>query len=467
VLPIVPVLGFDAFLEGVDEPVQLLPAGPAINFDPALGPAANADLAGPLTMLPRPYGLRSSPQQWLDRIQLQEVPPYVASSNGNLERRHSELVSQNRHAFDGQVYMVYGASAAATASGHSRPESFNDIARQHIGRPDRILQDLQFPAPAFWPMADSGATVNVVWDTELTSNFRAQSHVLRGFQGMASFAIGEALLDVLVLAHVQNEGWSTKHLSSGDYDTWIVPDARIQILSLTTLTKQGHVVRIGGPTSGIFVAGRRDIFIPLFRDDHSGYYVLPVKAPSFRAAGLKPDITLQRRPPSDGSVLNVATDNDVGEEPPAASLATPSSSVPTTTRKRGLSDIEMGSTMDAHKSTDGATSTVSTLLKNAALAKHVQQVHEKLGHVDLKRIFKFKRHGKVVCANLPSKFLKAYRQACPICLATKRRRRGLPKSVDNKSSLALLKPWEVTHLDVSGPWRVPSSRGNRYYSLFV
>jgi hypothetical protein len=104
--------------------------------------------------------------------------------------------------------MVYGDSAAATASGHSRPESFNDIARQHIGRPDRILKDLQFPAPAFWPMADSGATVNVVWDTELTSNFRAQSHVLRGFQGMASFAIVEALLDVLVLAHVQNEGWS-------------------------------------------------------------------------------------------------------------------------------------------------------------------------------------------------------------------------------------------------------------------
>jgi hypothetical protein len=144
-------------------------------------------------------------------------------------------------------------AGSATAPRHSRPESFNDIAGQHIGRPDRILQDLQFPAPAFWPMADSGATVNVVWDIELTSNFRACSHALRGFQGMASFAIGEALLDVLVLAHVQNEAWSTKHLSSGDYDTWIVPDARIQILSLTTLTNQGHVVRIGGPTSGIFV----------------------------------------------------------------------------------------------------------------------------------------------------------------------------------------------------------------------
>ena len=88
----------------------------------------------------------------------------------------------------------------------------------------------------------------------------------------------------------------TKHLSSGDYDTWIVTDVRIQILSLTTLTKQGHVVCFGGPTSGTFVVGWCDTFIPLFRDDHRGYYVLPVKAPSFRAAGLKPDITLQRRP---------------------------------------------------------------------------------------------------------------------------------------------------------------------------
>jgi hypothetical protein len=99
-------------------------------------------------------------------------------------------------------------------------------------------------------MTDSGATVNVVWDTESTSNFQAHSYALRGFQGMSSFAIDEALLDVLVLAHVQKEGWSAKHLSSGDYDTWIVPDERIQILSLTTLSKQGHVVRIGGPTSG-------------------------------------------------------------------------------------------------------------------------------------------------------------------------------------------------------------------------
>ena len=52
----------------------------------------------------------------------------------------------------------------------------------------------------------------------------------------SKFAIGEAFFDVLVLAHTQGEGWCTKHLSSGDYDTWIEPDARMQILSVTTLT---------------------------------------------------------------------------------------------------------------------------------------------------------------------------------------------------------------------------------------
>jgi hypothetical protein len=134
--------------------------------------------------------------------------------------------------------------------------------------------------------------------------------------------------------------------------------------------------RLGGPTSGIFVAGQCDIFIPLFKDDRSGYYVLPVRAPSFWAAGLKPDIILQRRPPSDGSVFNVASDDDLSEELSAASLPTAFSLVSTTSRKRTLSDIDMDSTIgaqDSHKprNTDGVTSAVSTLLKNVALTKHV------------------------------------------------------------------------------------------------
>ena len=147
-------------------------------------------MLGAYQLRPRPYGLRSSPRQFL-----QLVASHVPSSSGHVERGFSELRSLRN---EGRVYMVSEASATSRASRHSRPESFNDIARQHIGRPERILRELQFPAPAFWPMADSGGTVNVMWETELTANFRARSHALQGFQGMASFAIGEAFLDVLV-----------------------------------------------------------------------------------------------------------------------------------------------------------------------------------------------------------------------------------------------------------------------------
>ncbi len=88
-----------------------------------------------------------------------------------------------------------------------------DIVHQHIGRPEGILRELQFAAPTFWAINESGTTVNVMWDTELTVNFRARSHALRIFEGMASYAIGEVVLDVVVLTHIQNAGWSTQHLS--------------------------------------------------------------------------------------------------------------------------------------------------------------------------------------------------------------------------------------------------------------
>ena len=73
----------------------------------------------------------------LDLIQF--VPAHVASFNGHVERRlFSEL--RPRRVTEGLVCMVHTSSAAATAFRLSRPESFNDIARQHIGRPHRILQ---------------------------------------------------------------------------------------------------------------------------------------------------------------------------------------------------------------------------------------------------------------------------------------------------------------------------------------
>jgi hypothetical protein len=74
---------------------------------------------------------------------------------------------------DCPVYMLHEASAAAAASRHcSRPESFNpsttSLVSTSVVLQYRILEELQFREPAFWSMADSGATLNVVWDTNVS-----------------------------------------------------------------------------------------------------------------------------------------------------------------------------------------------------------------------------------------------------------------------------------------------------------
>jgi hypothetical protein len=116
--------------------------GPTVIFDEAVDPLPEGlpEMLGTNQLRPRPYGLRSSPRQFL-----QLVASHVPSSSGHVKRGFSELRSLRN---EGRVYMVSKASATSRASRHSRPESFNDISRQHIGRPERILRELQFPAPA-------------------------------------------------------------------------------------------------------------------------------------------------------------------------------------------------------------------------------------------------------------------------------------------------------------------------------
>jgi len=80
------------------------------NPEPTMRPTVIVDTTGPLPEglletlgitlvtifvlsqnLAGPHGLLTSPQQFLDHTQLQLVPSYVTSSNGNVERRLPEL----------------------------------------------------------------------------------------------------------------------------------------------------------------------------------------------------------------------------------------------------------------------------------------------------------------------------------------------------------------------------------------
>ena len=58
----------------------------------------------------------------------------------------------------------------------------------------------------------------------------------------------------------------------------------------------------------------------------------------------------------------------------------------------------------------------------------MQRVHERCCHRDMKQIMRLKALGRLVAKDLPPKFLRAHRKACPICLAMKRRKSPTPES---------------------------------------
>ena len=92
-------------------------------------------------------------------------------------------------------------------------------------------------------------------------------------------------------------------------------------------------------------------------------------------------------------------------------------------------------------------------------------VHKRCGHVDMKRICRFKREGKLIATRLPPKFLRSFRDSCPLCLAMKRRRNPRPKSsMLGQNELA---HWQEVYCDSSGKFRTVSKAKNYYFTLFV
>jgi hypothetical protein len=79
----------------------------------------------------------------------------------------------------------------------------------------------------------------------------------------------------------------------------------------------------------------------------------------------------------------------------------------------------------------------------------------------MKKIIEFKRNNRLIATGLPPKFLRAYTQgSCPICMATKRRRKALPLPLPAPSAQTLL-PWEMCHVDSSGKFRVAMTTPSR------
>ena len=74
-----------------------------------------------------------------------------------------------------------------------------------------------------------------------------------------------------------------------------------------------------------------------------------------------------------------------------------------------------------------------------------------MGHRSAKRLIALKKHGKAIAVNLPSQMLKEYNYSCPICLASKKRRKILSGStqVDPAIFVPTFRKGGVVYFDTS------------------
>jgi hypothetical protein len=107
------------------------------------------------------------------------------------------------------------------------------------------------------------------------------------------------------------------------------------------------------------------------------------------------------------------------------------------------------------------------LLRDQANKSQYNAYHRKCGHANLKALFKFKRHGKVIASRLPSKFLRDYRKDCPLCIAMTERRKSLPKESLSAHVFNTLVLWEEVFSDSSGKFRLGANRGTVFQCLCV
>ena len=96
----------------------------------------------------------------------------------------------------------------------------------------------------------------------------------------------------------------------------------------------------------------------------------------------------------------------------------------------------------------------------------VLAVHRKCGHVHTKRLIRFKKTGKLIASRLPPKFLRAYRENCPLCLAMKKKRSRKP-GISLDLTEDELSPWQEVYCDSSGKFRTMSKAKHRYFTVFV
>ena len=282
----------------------------------------------------------------------------------------------SRYDDGGGIYMA--------KSNSSKPSVCAAFLQTLTGLPEELRQLV----PDHFLLADSGANVHCVWDTTFVVNFTTQNRLLHwGGQGARSACIGIGQLYGCSF-RVDGSQWERIVLTSGSSDTWVIPDTSQQIFSLAKAVVQGHTPELSGPTPCLILRQSTGI-IPLIRGDSSIFLYLPMYPPPSSTAL----IYNQSHYPTRMPVVNLNAAVLEGYEPEIAWAAPLKAS----TRKLKLKIQRM------RENGFKPTSSKATPERIAA----VRRLHQKCGHLNMKKIIEFKRNNRLIATGLPPKFLRA------------------------------------------------------------
>lgn len=219
-------------------------------------------------------------------------------------------------------------------------------------------------------------------------------------------------------------------------------DAKRPIFSQVRAKQQGHTCILDGDTPGLIIKGT-NLHIPFVECPESGFCLLPAYPPPSSCAIHNTIYS------SSMNVINLNQSTSIHNT--VAHYTTKSKSIHKSKKVAGKK-INIAAKLRAQRN----------LTNKRADLTHV---HKRCGHVDMKRLCRFKREGKLIATRLPPKFLRSFRDSCPLCLAMKRRRNPRPKSsMLGQNELA---HWQEVYCDSSGKFRTVSKAKNRYFTLFV
>ena len=271
----------------------------------------------------------------------------------------------------------------------------------------------------------------------------------------ACIAIGN-LLCLNKSLNLETGKWTDVVINSGTRDAWVVPDSGKQILGLAVIARrQGHTPYLAGPNPGLRINGT-DHFLPFVRNSRDSFLYLPCYPPPSRSNCLTN--TYKKLP-----ILNLQSwsEKHAVEGAWAAPATAKTELLPGTKRLRKKLQKEY----KIHKLPESAKQISKQRLESLNKgACQFKLAHQKLCHIDIKRVADFRKRGRVIYSDLPPKFLRGHKTKCGSCLIHKKRLPSRPKS---QSNVFYSQPWETVFVDLSGPFRVKSALGNKYYAIFI